>query len=50
MFAALYPLAMLGDSHGIDVRWEIQLLHADFVDQELIGPTQGLAYEDFLGA
>ena len=49
MFAALYPPAMLGSSHGVDVRWEIQLLHPEFVDQELIGPTELLAYEDFLG-
>ncbi|MDJ0937990.1 MAG: hypothetical protein QNJ06_17600 [Kiloniellales bacterium] len=50
MFAALYPPAMLGSSHGIDVRWEVQILHADLVDRKLIGPTEGLAYEDFLGA
>lgn len=48
MFAALYPPAMLGRSHGIDVRWEVQLLHDEFVDQELVGPTDGLAYKDFL--
>ncbi|MDJ0942673.1 MAG: hypothetical protein QNJ30_04385 [Kiloniellales bacterium] len=50
MFAALYPPAMLGGSHGVDLRWEVQLLHADFVDQELVGPTQVLAYKDFLSA
>ena len=49
MFAALYPPAMLGSSHGVELRWEVQLLHPEFVDQELIGPTEGLAYEDFLG-
>ena len=50
MFAALYPPAMLGSKHGVDVRWEVQLLHTEFVDQELVGPTEALAYKDFLGA
>ena len=48
MFAALYPPAMLSRSHGVDLRWEVQLLHADFVDQELVGPTENLGYADFL--
>lgn len=50
MFRALYPPSMVSGSHGVNLRWEIQLLHPDFVDQELVGPTQGLAYEDFLEA
>ena len=50
MFTALYPPAMLHGSHGMDVRWEIQLLHPEFVDQELVGPSGMLAYEDFLEA
>lgn len=48
MFAALYPPAMLGRSHGMDVRWEVQLLHPNYIDQELVGPKGHLAYEDFL--
>ena len=50
MFRALYPPAMVTGSHGLDLRWEIQLLHPDFVDQELAGPTHGMAYKDFLEA
>lgn len=50
MFAALYPPAMVGESHGMDLRWEIQLLHPEFIDQELVGPTSVMAYEDFLEA
>lgn len=50
MFAALYPPAILGGSHGVGVRWEIQLVHPEFVDQELVGPTGVLAYGDFLNA
>ena len=50
MFSALYPPAMVSVSHGLDLRWEIQLLHPDFVDQELVGPTDVMAYKDFLEA
>ena len=48
MFATLYPPFKLSSSHGVDVHWEIQLLHPEFVDQELEGPTELFAYEDFL--
>jgi len=30
---------MAGENHGIDLVWEVQLLHPDFVDQELQGPN-----------
>ena len=49
MFAVLYPPFMTSKTHGLDVHWEIQLLHPEFVDQELVGPTTVFAYEDFLG-
>ena len=41
---------LVADTHGLDVHWEIQLLHPEFVDQELVGPTTPFAYEDFLRA
>lgn len=50
MFAALYPPVAVGSHHGIDVVWEVQLLHPDFVDQEVSGDCDGLVYEDFLEA
>jgi hypothetical protein len=50
LFAALYPPFKLGSSHGIDVCWEVQLLHPDFVDQEIQCTSNELAYEDFLDA
>jgi len=50
MFAALYPPLETDPSHGMDVVWEVQLLHPDFVDQELSGDTGSLRYEDFLEA
>ena len=50
MFASLYPPLMVTGSHGVEVAWEVQLLHPKFVDQELPGPNKDLAYEDFLDA
>lgn len=48
MFATLYPPFMIGKTHGLDIHWEIQLLHPEFVDQELVGPTSLFRYEHFL--
>ncbi len=48
MFAILYPPQMISDSHGLDVYWEVQLIHHDYVDQELKGPIEAFRYEDFL--
>ena len=48
MFAALYPPFAVSKTHGLDVHWEIQLLHPEFVDQELAGPTDRFRYADFL--
>jgi len=39
IFTELLPPQMAGTHHGIDLAWEVQLLHPDFVDQELAGPT-----------
>ena len=47
MFAALYP-PFTALTHGLEVHWEVQLLHPEFVDQELVGPTDGFHYADFL--
>lgn len=48
MFAALYPPLAVGSDHGVDVVWEVQLLHPELVDQELAGSSDGLLYEEFL--
>jgi hypothetical protein len=47
MFAALYP-PFKASTHGLEVHWEVQLLHPEFVDQELVGPTDKFRYADFL--
>lgn len=48
MFEVLYPPLLTSSTHGIDLRWEIQLLHPQFVDQELKCSCDGLVFEDFL--
>jgi hypothetical protein len=50
MFKRLYPPCMASDSHGLKLHWEVQLIHPDFVDQELILPTTVFALEDFFEA
>lgn len=47
MFRVLYPANMLGDNHGIDVHWELQVIHPEFLDRELLGSNR-FTYEDFL--
>lgn len=48
MFGDLYPPLAVGTSHGIQVAWEVQLLHPKFVDHEREGATAGLRFADFL--
>ena len=43
IFTSLHPPLMAGSNHGIDIVWEVQLLHPEFVDQELIGPNDWIA-------
>jgi len=38
MYKSLYPIQMLNNTHGIDVEWNIQLIHNDLVDQTLKWP------------
>ena len=47
VFDQLYPPVKPCNSHGIDLRWEVQLLHPLFVDQELGCTTDGLVFDDF---
>jgi hypothetical protein len=48
MFGDLYPPLAVGTSHGIQVAWEVQLLHPKFVDHEREGATAELRFADFL--
>jgi hypothetical protein len=50
MFEALYPRQMVSSSHGLDLVWEVQLIVADLVDQELIGNPDAFVQKDFYSA
>ncbi|HEU5162766.1 MAG TPA: hypothetical protein VFV54_06455 [Thermoanaerobaculia bacterium] len=50
LFKALYPPQKISGSHGLAVYWEVQLIHDELVDQELIGPVECFAWKDFLEA
>jgi hypothetical protein len=50
MFSVLYPRQMISSTHGLDLHWEVQLIHPDFVDQELVGPNLIFSHKDFLTA
>ncbi len=47
LFEALYPPMMIGDSHGLSVQLEAQLLHPEFVDHDVELPVSGLEVADF---
>lgn len=48
MFRSLYPPQEIGTSHGVAVHWEVQLLHPQLVDQELVGSTECFTCSDFM--
>lgn len=48
MFADLLPPLKIGANHGIEVGWEVQLLHPQYVDHELVGDSSTLQYRDFM--
>ncbi|MBI98296.1 MAG: hypothetical protein CMO78_07175 [Verrucomicrobiales bacterium] len=47
MFKALYPPLEISKTHGLAVYWEVQLLHDEFIDHELKGPTDSIEVTDF---
>ena len=48
MFDLLYPPLSISSSHGLGVHWEVQLIHPEFIDQELVCCEDVFEYEDFL--
>jgi hypothetical protein len=48
MFRALNPPLMVTATHGLELAWQVQLLHPEFVDQVLPGATSTLKFADFL--
>lgn len=47
VFEQLYPALMIYDYAGIDLRWEVQMLHNDLVDIELVGDRNIFKQDDF---
>jgi hypothetical protein len=47
LFDVLYPPAPVSDSHGLDIALEAQLLHPDFVDQEVVMKSPAVVMADF---
>jgi len=47
MFKALYPPLEISEKHGLAIYWEVQLLHDEFIDHELEGPTDSIKVTDF---
>jgi hypothetical protein len=47
IYESLYPPQVISSTHGLLVRWEVQLIHNRFVDQELVGPVNAFKYEFF---
>jgi len=47
VYSHLYPPQMINRSHGIDIYWEVQLIHPTLVDQELIGKSNLFELKDF---
>jgi hypothetical protein len=48
MYKALYPEQMVSSSHWLSLRWEVQLIHDKFIDQELVWSNKDFKFEDFL--
>lgn len=48
LFAALYPPCKPSSNHGVDVCWEVQLLHPLYVDHEILVEADDLPYDAFL--
>lgn len=47
MFKTLYPPLKISGTHGLAVYWEVQLLHDEFMDHELKGPSDRIKVTDF---
>ena len=47
MFHTLYPPVPVSDTHGLSTYWEIQVIHPDLIDQEIIPCVKIFRYDDF---
>jgi hypothetical protein len=49
MFDALYPPSMLDSTHGLSLQLEAQLLHPEYVDQDVEMPAGQVSVAEFYG-
>jgi len=47
VYEHLAPTCMTSNSHGLKLHWEIQILHPEFKDQELVGSNDGFYFSHF---
>lgn len=50
IFESLLPACMASSTHGLDLEWEIQLIHPNFIDHKVKGGANLFEYKDFLEA
>jgi len=48
MYKSLYPEQEISSSHWLKIHWEVQLIHDNFIDQELIWDWSFFRYDHFL--
>jgi len=39
---------MASGSHGVKLHWEVQLLHPELIDQEVVGAADGFYFGHFV--
>lgn len=47
VYEQLAPNCMITSTHGLKLHWEIQLLHPELVDQEIVGSSDGFFFGHF---
>lgn len=47
VYEQLIPESMVSKTHGMKLHWEVQFIHPELVDQELIGSSEGFIIDNF---
>lgn len=48
VYQELAPNCMTSATHGVKLHWEVQLIHPEFVDQEVVGSSDGFHFGHFV--
>jgi len=48
VYSNLAPECMVAESHGLKLHWEVQLIHPELVDQEVVGSSDGFFFGHFI--